>query len=63
VDATIPADRTLYDAFSQMLIHRANWVAVIDGDRLVGVLTPDAFLRAIRQVPAELEGAGAPAAS
>ncbi|MEO6796244.1 MAG: ATP-binding cassette domain-containing protein [Candidatus Dormibacter sp.] len=63
MDAKVAADRTLFDAFSQMLIHRANWVAVIDGDRLVGVLTPDAFLRAIRQVPAELEGAGAPAAS
>ncbi|HSO93432.1 MAG TPA: CBS domain-containing protein, partial [Candidatus Dormibacteraeota bacterium] len=59
VGARIGADRTLYDAFSQMLIHRASWVAVLSGDRLVGVLTPASFLSAIRNVPAELEGAGA----
>jgi osmoprotectant transport system ATP-binding protein len=59
VDARINADRTLYDAFSQMLIHRASWVAVLNGDRLVGVLTPASFLSAIRNVPAEVEGAGA----
>jgi osmoprotectant transport system ATP-binding protein len=58
MEATVQAGRTLYDAFSQMLIHRASWVAVVDQDRLVGVLTPAAFLSAIRSVPAELEGAG-----
>lgn len=58
VDARIGADRTLYDAFSQMLIHQASWVAVLDGERLMGVLTPASFLSAIRNVPAELEGAG-----
>ena len=61
VEARIAADRTLYDAFSQMLIHQASWVAVLDGNRLVGVLTPASFLSAIRNVPAELEAAGAPA--
>jgi|GEM_PF-6649299 len=58
MDARIAADRTLYDAFSQMLIHQASWVAVLDGDRPVGVLAPASFLRAIQNVPAELEGAG-----
>ena len=57
LDAIIPADRTLYDAFSQMLIHQANWVAVVDGDRFRGVLTPQSFVAAIQRVPAELEGA------
>jgi osmoprotectant transport system ATP-binding protein len=56
-DAVIGADRTLYDAFSQMLIHQASWVAVVDGDRFRGVLTPQSFVAAIQRVPAELEGA------
>src|SRR5439155_1723338 len=38
LEALIGADRTLYDAFSQMLIHQASWVAVVDGDRFRGVL-------------------------
>jgi osmoprotectant transport system ATP-binding protein len=57
LDAIIAADRTLYDAFSQMLIHQATWVAVVDGDRFRGVLTPESFVAAIQRVPAELEGA------
>jgi osmoprotectant transport system ATP-binding protein len=57
LDAVIGADRTLYDAFSQMLIHQATWVAVVDGDRFRGVLTPESFVAAIQRVPAELEGA------
>src|SRR2546425_12664839 len=57
LDATISADRTLYDAFSQMLIHQAIWVAVVDGSRFRGVLTPESFVAAIQRVPAELEGA------
>jgi osmoprotectant transport system ATP-binding protein len=61
MEACVAGDRTLYDAFSQMLIHRASWVAVLDGQRPVGVLTPASFLQAIRNVPAELEGAGATA--
>ena len=56
-DAIVGADRTLYDAFSQMLIHQAIWVAVVDGDRFRGVLTPQSFVAAIQRVPAELEGA------
>jgi osmoprotectant transport system ATP-binding protein len=56
-DAIIGADRTLFDAFSQMLIHQAIWVAVVDGDQFRGVLTPQSFVAAIQRVPAELEGA------
>ncbi len=56
LDAIVAANRTLYDAFSQMLIHQANWVAVVDGDRFCGVLTPQSFVAAIQRVPAELEG-------
>ncbi|MDQ6712701.1 MAG: ATP-binding cassette domain-containing protein [Candidatus Dormibacteraeota bacterium] len=57
LDAVIGANRTLYDAFSQMLIHQASWVAVVDGDRFRGVLTPESFVAAIQRVPKELEGA------
>lgn len=57
LDAIVAADRTLFDAFSQMLIHQANWVAVVDGDHFRGVLTPQSFVAAIQRVPAELEGA------
>jgi len=57
LEALIGANRTLYDAFSQMLIHQASWVAVVDGDRFRGVLTPESFVAAIQRVPAELEGA------
>lgn len=56
LDAVVGADRTLYDAFSQMLIHHASWVAIVDRDRFRGVLTPEAFVAAIQRVPAELEG-------
>ncbi len=56
-DVTIPADRTLYDAFSEMLIRHASSIAVVDGDRVLGVLTPASFVAAIRRVPAEMEGA------
>src|SRR2546426_3821284 len=54
-DATITADRTLYDAFSQMLIHQATWVAVLDEAKFCGVLTPESFVAAIQRVPAEAE--------
>ncbi|HEY9288488.1 MAG TPA: ATP-binding cassette domain-containing protein [Candidatus Dormibacteraeota bacterium] len=60
LEAVVGADRTLYDAFSQMLIHHASWVAIVDRDRFRGVLTPEAFVAAIQRVPAEREGATAP---
>src|SRR6202043_3926513 len=56
-DAIGGANRTLFDAFSQMLIHQATWVAVVDGDQFRGVLTPQSCVAAIQRVPAELEGA------
>jgi osmoprotectant transport system ATP-binding protein len=61
LDAIVGADRTLYDAFSQMLIHHASWVAVVEQGRYRGVLTAQAFVRAIQRLPAEMEGAKAPA--
>ena len=60
LEAIVGADRTLYDAFSQMLIHHASWVAIVDNDRFRGVLTPEAFVAAIQRVPAEREGVTTP---
>jgi osmoprotectant transport system ATP-binding protein len=45
----VTADATLKDAFSELLLHDAGWVAVVDDDgRYCGVLTPDSLYDAIR---------------
>jgi osmoprotectant transport system ATP-binding protein len=46
--AWVPARSTLKHAFSEMLQHDAAWVAVLDGDRYLGVLTPDSLHTALR---------------
>jgi osmoprotectant transport system ATP-binding protein len=56
LDAVVQSTGTLYDAFSQMLIHHARWVAVVDQERYCGVLTPQAFVAEIQRLPAEVEG-------
>jgi osmoprotectant transport system ATP-binding protein len=40
---TVARDSTLKDAFAVLLQHDTGWVAVRDGDRLLGVLTPAAL--------------------
>ena len=45
----VSADRTLYDAFAEMLLHDDGYVAVIDHDRAVGMLTPSSFEAALRK--------------
>jgi osmoprotectant transport system ATP-binding protein len=57
VDARVSAAATLRDALSEMLLHDAGWVAVVEGERLAGVLTPASLQTAMRgslreQVPA-----------
>jgi len=47
--AWVPYDAPLKAAMSTMLHHDAGWVAVLDGDRLVGVLTPDTLHAALRR--------------
>jgi osmoprotectant transport system ATP-binding protein len=47
--AWVPLDATLKEAFSVMLLHDAGWVAVLDGDRFLGVLTPDSLHAALRR--------------
>jgi osmoprotectant transport system ATP-binding protein len=46
--AWVPARTTLKAAFSEMLQHDAAWVAVLDGDRYIGVLTPESLHTALR---------------
>ena len=40
---------TLKQAFSTMLQHDAGWVAVLDGERFLGVLTPARLHEALRR--------------
>ena len=49
LDAWVPIDTTLKQAFSVMLQHDAGWVAVLDRDRYVGVLTPESLHAALRR--------------
>jgi osmoprotectant transport system ATP-binding protein len=48
-EATVPGDASLKTAFAEMLQHDAGWVAVLDGERYLGVLTPDTLHAALRR--------------
>ncbi|HEX5497319.1 MAG TPA: ATP-binding cassette domain-containing protein [Mycobacteriales bacterium] len=47
--AWVPASATLKQAFSMMLQEDAGWVAVLDGARFLGVLTPESLHAALRR--------------
>ena len=49
MEASVPVGATLKTAFATMLQHEAGWVAVLDGDRFLGVLTPGSLHRALRR--------------
>jgi osmoprotectant transport system ATP-binding protein len=49
MDATVQVSDTLKQAFSEMLKYDAGWVAVLDGDNYLGVLTPDSLHAALRR--------------
>jgi osmoprotectant transport system ATP-binding protein len=49
MEAWVPKDATLKTAFATMLQHEAGWVAVLDGDRFLGVLTPESLHAALRR--------------
>lgn len=49
MQAWVPVDAPLKDAFSEMLQEDAGWVAVLDGDRYLGVLTPSTLHEALRR--------------
>ena len=54
MEAWVRADASLKAAFSTMLQLEAGWVAVLDGDRFLGVLTPESLHAALRH---SVEGA------
>ncbi|MPQ98166.1 ATP-binding cassette domain-containing protein [Modestobacter sp. I12A-02628] len=49
MEAWVPHDATLKTAFAQMLQLEAGWVAVLDGSRFLGVLTPESLHAALRR--------------
>ncbi len=57
MEAWVPARASLKTAFSAMLQEDAGWVAVLDGERFLGVLTPRALHEALRRsVEADVRG-------
>jgi len=61
MEAWVPVGASLKQAFSEMLQHDAGWVAVLDGDRYLGVLTPATLHEALRR--SVQDGAGGAATS
>jgi osmoprotectant transport system ATP-binding protein len=49
MDAWVPHDASLKDALSTMLQWDAGWVAVLDRDQFLGVLTPSTLHEALRR--------------
>ncbi|MEW2523662.1 betaine/proline/choline family ABC transporter ATP-binding protein [Streptomyces sp. NPDC047071] len=57
MNAWLPVGASLKQAFGVMLQHDAGWVAVVDGARFVGVLTPAKLHEALRRsVDADAQG-------
>ena len=48
VESWVSTDDYLENALAAMLLTDYGWVAVVDGERFLGVLTPDAIYRALR---------------
>jgi osmoprotectant transport system ATP-binding protein len=49
MDAWVTKEASLKDALATMLQWDAGWVAVLDGDRFLGVLTPGTLHEALRR--------------
>ncbi|WP_069813135.1 ATP-binding cassette domain-containing protein [Streptomyces sp. TP-A0874] len=49
MEAWLPVGSSLKQAFSTMLQHDAGWIAVLDGARFLGVLTPARLHEALRR--------------
>jgi osmoprotectant transport system ATP-binding protein len=56
MEAWVPVTASLKQAFSEMLQYDAGWVAVLDGERFLGVLTPDSLHAALRRSVDEADG-------
>jgi osmoprotectant transport system ATP-binding protein len=65
VESWVSTDDYLENALAAMLLTDYGWVAVVEGERFVGVLTPDAIYRALRSSldEAAVEHAAADAAT
>ncbi|MEN3356668.1 MAG: osmoprotectant transport system ATP-binding protein [Mycobacteriales bacterium] len=55
MEAWVPVSATLKQAFSVMLQEDAGWVAVLDGSRFLGVLTPESLHAALRRSVDDME--------
>jgi osmoprotectant transport system ATP-binding protein len=55
MEAWVPVSSTLKQAFSVMLQEDAGWVAVLDGSRFLGVLTPESLHAALRRSVEDME--------
>ena len=55
MEAWVPVSTTLKKAFSVMLQEDAGWVAVLDGSRFLGVLTPESLHAALRRSVEDME--------
>ena len=49
IETWLPIDTDLQDALATMLLTRVGWVSVLDGDRFVGIITPEAVYLALRR--------------
>ncbi|OKJ72946.1 ABC transporter ATP-binding protein [Streptomyces sp. CB02460] len=59
MDAWVPVGAPLKRAFSEMLQRDAGWIAVLEGARFLGVLTPAKLHEALRRsVDADAQGVG-----
>jgi osmoprotectant transport system ATP-binding protein len=56
MEAWVPLGASLKQAFSEMLQHDAGWVAVLDGERFIGVLTPESLHTALRRSVDQADG-------
>jgi osmoprotectant transport system ATP-binding protein len=62
LEAWVSIDAPLEDALASMLLTDVGWVAVLDGDRFLGVLTPESvYLTLRRSLDTAPAAAGAPA--
>ena len=49
IETWVPIDHDLQDALATMLLTHEGWVSVLDGDRFVGVVTPEAVYQTLRR--------------
>ncbi len=62
-EAVVQLGDSLRRGLGEIVQHDAGWLPVLDGERYVGVLTPDAVYAALRRTAPRGEGAPAPASA